>query len=248
MSMNEFNYGPLTLHEQMKIVSLMENPPEAAMVRKALRFYEIPSTLKWPDYKWGENRNLMKILEHYSSPQNPDELAWMLERVKGCRSLLEVGSSFGGTLRRMASVMPKGSKIVSVDLPCDSTPKFLNPLDSLKNACQQIGWLGARVELFVGDSHSPDTVAAVRAHGPYDFAFIDGDHSYDGVKRDWLDYGPMCKVVGFHDIGGPVEACKRFWDELKASGRYRTEEFVSDNKDAMFGIGIVYMEQPPSPS
>ena len=43
--MNEFNEGPMTLDEFIKIMSLFENPPEAAMVRKALRFYEVPESL-----------------------------------------------------------------------------------------------------------------------------------------------------------------------------------------------------------
>lgn len=238
-AVNEFTYGPITLDEMMKIISLLENPPEAAMVRKALRFYEIPSTLK--EYKWGENSKLIKILAHFSCPQNQDELARMLEHVRGKTSLLEIGSSFGGTLKRMASVMPKGARIVSVDLACDSTPKFLNPLASLKDTCRKLGLLGATVDLIVGDSHSPDVVAAVSQHAPFDFGFIDGDHSYEGVKQDWENYGPLCKVVGLHDIGGPVEGCTRFWNELKASGEYRTEEYISLGSP-MFGIGIVFRD------
>ena len=244
---DEFSHGPLTLSEQMKIVSLMENLPEAAMVRKALRFYEIPATLRWPDYKWGTNSELMKMMEHYECPQNPDELAWMLERIRGKRSLLEVGSSFGGTLKRMASVLLKGAKIVSVDLACDTTPPFLNPLDSLKDTCRKIGLMSGSVELLIGNSHDPEVVALASKYAPYDFGFIDGDHSYEGVKQDWEDYGPMCKMVGFHDIGGPVDGCKQFWNELRAGGKYRTEEFVSvDNPK--FGIGIVHLESASLPS
>jgi hypothetical protein len=54
----------------------------------------------------------------------------------------------------------------------------------------------------------------------YDFVFIDGDHSYDGVQRDYLLLGRYArKVCAFHDVrgeefshlaGGPV----RFWQEF----------------------------------
>lgn len=233
-----FNEGPLTLEERIKIISLMENPPEAVNVRRALHFYEVPKGLK---YTFGDSEKAAAMLQHFSEPQAASELEWMLERVKGCKSLLEVGSNFGGTLRRMAAVMQQGSTIVSVDLPCDSTPKELQPLENLKLACKQISQLGGNVQLFIGDSHNAQVVEAVRKHGPYDFCFIDGDHSYQGMKADWENYGPMAKVVAFHDIGGPIDACRRFWRELKAEGKYRTEEFVA-NEQRFFGIGIVYRE------
>lgn len=239
----EFTEGPLTLDEMIKIVSLLENPSEAAHVRRSMRFYDVPERLRAGPYKWGTTEDLRKALWHYALPQHPAELEWMLERVKGATSLLEVGSSFGGTLKRLASVMPKGSLIVSVDLPCDETPKFLNPGPTLQETCRQIGILGGRVELFVGDSHAPEVVQAVSDLAPFDFVFIDGDHTYEGVKQDWENYGPLGHIVAFHDIGAALPQVHRFWNELKASGEYRTEECVSQpGPDGSFGIGIVYRD------
>jgi hypothetical protein len=239
MSANEFIDGPLTLGEMIKILSLFENPPEAAMVRKALRFYEAPPKL---EYNWGLNGECARLLNHYSEPQHPEELSWMLKKISelNVTRLLEVGSSFGGTLKSMASVLPKGSQIVSVDLPIDDTPKFLNPQHSLKRACKELSMLGGNVELLIGNSHSPLVIEAARRFAPFDFGFIDGDHSYEGVKADWENYGPMCKVVGFHDISGMVEGCARFWRELKDLGKYRTEHCIASGSP--FGIGIVYRE------
>jgi cephalosporin hydroxylase len=230
--------GPLTLQEQIKIISLLENPPEAALVRKALRFYELPDKLRVASgYNWGTLKtHMMPMLFHFAHPQNAQELEWLLSHLKGSASLLEVGSSFGGTLRYMASVLPKGARIVSVDLPCDETPKWLNPLDTLKQTCREIGELGADVHLMIGNSHEKDMVEAVRGLGPFDFVFIDGDHSYAGVKADWENYGPMGKIVGFHDVNH-VEDCKRFWQELKASGEYRIDECL-----IAFGIGLVFRD------
>lgn len=250
MSANEFPSGNLTLDETLKILSLLNNPPEAAMIRKALRFYEIPKEL---DYAWGDEflphkfRTVWEILCHFAFPQSRKELDWMLGFVKGKTSLLEIGSSFGGTLKELASVMMKGSTIVSVDLDCDTTPKCLHPLDSLKETCRQLSTLGANVELIIGDSHSQQVVNRVADYAPYDFVFIDGDHTYEGVKQDWENYGPMGRIVGFHDIGGPLDDMRRFWNELKDSGEYRTEECIDtvdgpEGRKAKFGIGIVHME------
>jgi hypothetical protein len=41
--------------------------------------------------------------------------------------------------------------------------------------------------------------------GPFDFLFIDADHSYEGLRGDWLSWRPNIKVngiVALHDIRG----------------------------------------------
>lgn len=237
----EFTTGPLVLEEMMKIVSLMENPKEAEHVRRSLRFYDVPEGLQ---FNWGRNGELMEMLRHFDNPQNAFELEQMLKIVWQCDKVLEIGSNFGGTLKRMASGMKRGSTLVSVDLPCDDTPKFLNPLETLKENCRKIGLMGGNVQLFIGDSHAPLVIDAVNKLGPFDFVFIDGDHTYEGMKADWENYGPMGKIVGFHDIGGGIEGCKKCWEEIKADSEakgLKVEEFHGP-EERRFGIGIVYRE------
>jgi hypothetical protein len=73
----------------------------------------------------------------------------------------------------------------------------------------------------VGDSTAPETLSRalklIRPH-PIDLLFIDGNHAYEGVKRDYEIYAPLTRhIIAFHDINLEWEGAgiKQFWDELK---------------------------------
>jgi len=77
-----------------------------------------------------------------------------------------------------------------------------------------------------------------------DFLFIDGDHSYDGVKLDFDIYCSLLNpegIVSFHDIvvHSRKSACTvhRFWQEIK--GKFEHEEIVEDWDGEFAGIGLV---------
>ena len=114
-------------------------------------------------------------------------------------SVLEIGSLYGGTLWYWAR-LPAIDSLVSVDRPPTSGQMGA---DIQAARSQWRGWF-PNVEFtdIPTNSHDPQTVEAVRHRGPFDFAFIDGDHTYDGVRQDWLLYSPMVRpggVVAFHD-------------------------------------------------
>lgn len=59
--------------------------------------------------------------------------------------------------------------------------------------------------VLTGDSSNPGVVDKVRnlVDGSVDFLFIDGDHSYDAVSRDFMMYSPMVRsggIIALHDI------------------------------------------------
>lgn len=51
-----------------------------------------------------------------------------------------------------------------------------------------------------------------------DVLFIDGDHSYEGVKKDWEKWSPFVKkggIVFFHDCDNTSPGVRKLWDEIK---------------------------------
>lgn len=81
------------------------------------------------------------------------------------------------------------------------------------------------VDLCYMDSHKPETLEYVKGFlkkRKVDFLFIDGDHTYEGVKKDYEMYSPLVKrdgVIAFHDSmrTGPE------WD-----GKIGVHQFVSE--------------------
>ncbi len=130
--------------------------------------------------------------------QNEREHAEFLALLKreNVRSYLEIGSMYGGSLWRVANALPVGSRIVSLDYAVD-TPEARPHLE----ACiAELRGLGYDVRLIDGDSMAPASVEAARALGPFDCVFIDGAHTLEAVTSDWENYGPLGRIVAFHDI------------------------------------------------
>ncbi len=72
-----------------------------------------------------------------------------------------------------------------------------------------------------GDSHAPETLeAAKEALGDdeyYDILFIDGDHTYEGAKQDFMSYRDLVRPGGLifmHDTVNRNEGVKELWKEI----------------------------------
>lgn len=161
--------------------------------------------------------------------QDGREFVPLLQLMKGSRSILEIGSRYGASLFNFVANMPDGSRVVSVDLGRCPDVKDHETGIWWKDICAHIAnWHD--MHIIQGDSHSKEVIEQVTALGPYDFIFIDGDHSSEGVRADWENYGPLGKYVGFHDICLPNVF--PLWCEIKQTRR--TVEFAH-----VYGIGVV---------
>jgi predicted O-methyltransferase YrrM len=177
------------------------------------------------------------------SSQKYDEIVPLLNKIKALepRRVCEIGTSAGGTLYLLSRVAPPDAVLVSIDV---EIPFYT------RAARGRMVRPGQRLVSLEGDSHDVETKAQVEeafAGEPIDVLFIDGDHTYDGVRRDFELYGPLVReggLIAFHDIqpdrGGAHWSGEvpRFWEELK--GSHRTEELVAEPDQDGYGIGIVY--------
>jgi predicted O-methyltransferase YrrM len=96
------------------------------------------------------------------------------------------------------------------------------------------------------DSHRPETLAGIKEAlqgKKLDLLFIDGDHRYEGVRRDFEMYSPLVRsggLLAFHDIAqsGELEVCK-FWDEVKQ--KYTYKEIIHQSGKGAAGIGVLWL-------
>jgi hypothetical protein len=168
----------------------------------------------------------------YSLQQNPDEFAAAVACIKdlcpnSSHSYLEIGIASGGTVRFIAERVGF-SRIFVMDDRGHARAGEQNG---------NLAAIGRPITRFYGDSHSPAARNWMRGIvGKVDFVFIDGDHSYDGCKKDFELVYPFARYVMFHDTVA-CEGVKRVWDEGIAQGKIRAVLHVA-GEERPLGIGI----------
>lgn len=161
--------------------------------------------------------------------------------------ILEIGVGNCGSTWAF-SKLDSVEHIIVIDLPAGAWGGHEREVTEKRlNAISQAS--GKPISFISGNSQSAECLEAVKKLvEQVDFLFIDGDHSYNGVKTDFLTYSPLVSkpgIIGFHDIAehAPETGCevKKFWDEVKASGIPDSEytEFISAENGNWGGIGIV---------
>jgi predicted O-methyltransferase YrrM len=189
-------------------------------------------------------------VEQLVASQKYDELVAFLAKMRDLRPrrVCEIGTSAGGTLYAFTRVAAPDAVIIAVDLVLPAPTRHLRA---------RLGRESQTIVGIEGDSREPATKQAVeRALGgePLDVLFIDGDHSYDGVRSDFELYGPLVReggLIGIHDINEDYSTrhgrqtpsvsgdVPRFWREV--TGRYRSEEIIAEPDQDGYGIGVIYV-------
>lgn len=179
--------------------------------------------------------------------QDPAEIGALLDmaRTAGARRICEIGTASGATSLLLGRAIPEVDLLVGMDLHVYDRLRLraLLPREVKHRAID-------------GNSASRRSVGALaRTLGLdyLDLLFIDGDHSWGGVRGDFLRYRRFVRpggLIAFHDIT-PLEAPARgryvgdvpqFWDVVRTLGEHH--EF-SARRGAGGGLGIGVLVHAP---
>ncbi|MGH6923664.1 MAG: class I SAM-dependent methyltransferase [Propylenella sp.] len=159
------------------------------------------------------------------------ERACLADHVLEKRRALEIGVFEGFNTRFLADRMKQDSELIGVDpFPAGRVGICWSEVIARLEARRSVG---ARVRLV--KALSWDAMALIR--GSFDFIFIDGDHSYEAINRDWTDWSARVTpggVVALHDTTVPdfdpgrarLGSVRYFADVVAHDGRFQLVESV----------------------
>jgi predicted O-methyltransferase YrrM len=162
--------------------------------------------------------------------------------------VMEIGTARGGTLFLLSRVASHKASIISLDLPSGN---FGGGYSSQKTKFfKTFAAQDQRMYFIRENSHLIKTFNLVKnilKGNKLDFLFIDGDHTYQGVKKDFEMYSQLVKkggLIALHDVclhsGSECEVAT-FWYEIKR--KLRHIEVIKDAKQGWAGIGLLYADQ-----
>jgi len=136
------------------------------------------------------------------------------------KNVVEIGVQEGKSTEIFCEATRKiGGKLFGYDMWCNH--EFYNAIcdiQDVKNKLYSTGFTDDNFQLTKINSYSDEFSDVLREQIPelIDLAFIDGDHSYAGIKNDFLKIYPLLKhegIIVFHDTFN-FAGCRKFVYDL----------------------------------
>jgi hypothetical protein len=181
------------------------------------------------DPSWFGENLFVGGLEIQQIPEEYINYLWFLKTNK-FKNYLNIGIGKGGSFLVETFIQENLESSTAVD---NSSYWHQNQKQSIT---EKIEWLENNTSISVKFYDTDSKEWLKQCDKKFDIIFIDGDHSYEGVKEDYINSLPLLEDNGyliFHDIvsiGCP--GVVQLWDEIKHS---ECLEFVNKNT---CGIGI----------
>jgi cephalosporin hydroxylase len=206
------------------------------------------------------------ITPNWPIAQKKHEMLMVQELLKNekIERVLEIGTWTGGTALLWAHMVSKHENgiVFCCDLSFDYGHfRGYEPGTNILREYGQQVYKDSPLRNYIveikGDTHDPEFIAKVFQNiaRPVDFMFIDGDHTYEGVKADFQNFSSFVKpggYIAFHDIQDTEihrgNGCfvAQFWNEVK--NNYEHWEFIDANEYQCYelkcpsksmGIGVI---------
>jgi cephalosporin hydroxylase len=211
---------------------------------KVKKFQEIYTVESLIDFVFLTNEGIIKPFQVRS------EILRFLKLIRNYKPkfILEIGTGRGGTLFLFSRTAAVDAIIISIDLP---RGKYGGGYQEWKiDLFKSFSLSKQKMFLIRGNSHeikSLNRVKKILKGNKLDLLYIDGDHSYEGAKRDFEMYKPLIKkggIIAVHDIV-PIKNIEynveKFWNEIK--DMYDYEEIVEDWNQNLAGFGIIKVRE-----
>lgn len=165
-----------------------------------------------PSIQWPLHALRLYEAQTQTSPAEREALA---VHAKGKKRLAEIGVFQGKTTGVLAAVMnPEGvyyavdpypgSRLTSIDYNFRIARREVD-----RYAVGRVEWIRCSGAEAPGDPRLTDQQV--------DFLFIDGDHSYEGLRADWeawREFVALGAIVGLHDTIGGVFGCEDYMRDV----------------------------------
>lgn len=160
------------------------------------------------------------------------ELSALERYAAGARQALEIGTYQGVSAAKIAGVLAPGGLLYCIDPWPETKDRQNNPCWSICERHLRRSGVNNRVRILRG--YSGEMAAEV----PYDldFAFVDGDHSWEGIHTDWALVSQKVHpggVICLHDSLTPIgeewrhlDSCEYFEKVIECDVRFSIVEVV----------------------